>query len=236
MVRVAERVRRLQQVVAADVDEVARELEVAGLARRPVQLDQRHLRDRVAARPGALVRAWAERPVEVVGRGDRHGQQRRAAGRAELRDGRLDQRAVVEDLVVPGEPFVPAGPLSALHVRVEVAVVGLRGRDAAGVRVQPGELLRIARPAGVPRDRLEPLVRLAVLEARPVVLGTRCPKCHIVEVQPGPLALQVRRAPRDRRRPVRVLQVAKEPAVELDGRQRKGRERGRRERSHRPRV
>ena len=118
-----------EQAVAAQIDHPRRQLEVATLAGRPVQLDEGHLDlgmavDRVAA-------ARAELAIDRVGRPRRDAQQPVVTERALPGHRRLDQVAEAVQLVAPGQVLVLAPGRDDLDVGVQVAVLALGPLDQA---------------------------------------------------------------------------------------------------------
>ena len=156
-----------QQPMTASIDVQPRELEVACLAGRTVELDQGHLDLRVAVDP--------RRPVRPEGRVDRIGgpardrQEPVIAQRPVPGDPGLDQVADAVQLVAELEVLVLAARREDLDERVQVPVLALGRRDRVDRLVGHRRDTRIPGPAELPGDPLEPLVHVRVEEReRPI--------------------------------------------------------------------
>ena len=156
-----------QQAVAATVDVEPGELEVAGLARHPEQLDERHLDLGVAVDAVGAVRPQGR--VDGVCRAAGNGQQPVVAERPVPGDRRLDEMADAVQLVAELQVAVFAPRRQDLDERVEVAVVSLRRGDEVDRLVGHGRDAVVPRPPELPAHALEPLVDVRVEEReRPV--------------------------------------------------------------------
>ena len=156
----------------AGVDEVAGQGQFIRVAGEPVQLGQGQLDQRVPAH--AVAAARAERRVQLGHGAPGGGDQPVVVAGAHLGHRGLGQRPDVEDLVVDGQVTEAVG-LGAgdLFEGVEVAVAVLGVADQAGDLALPGGELRVLGPGLLPGQRLQPLVDLAVLVDRAVILAVR---------------------------------------------------------------
>jgi hypothetical protein len=192
----------------APLDEPPRLLEVALLAGGPVQLDERHLDLRVPAH--ALVAVVAERVAHVVGCAARDLGEAVLAARAQPRYGGLDHVPVAVELVAPLEVGVAVLEPAVAEARVEVAVVllgagHLRG-DVSDLAIELG----IARPADLPRHRLDHLVDVRVGELAPALA------VRVTEVVDPAEPRLPRVAVRNEHLGVELLPRAPETAIEAD--------------------
>ena len=184
---------------AAALDEAARLLEVALLARLPEQFHQRHLDHRVAAHA-----SLGERFAHVVGGTPRDRDELVLAAGAQARDRCLDHVPVAVELVAPFEVGVPVLAAAMAVARVEVAVLLL------GVGHLRGDLIDLPVERPVPGHRLDHLVDVGVRELSPRL------SMRIAEVVDPPEPGLPRVAVRDERRPIEVLAPAPEAALEAD--------------------
>ena len=162
----------------------------------------------------ALVAAWAEHLVDVVGEAPRDVEQPRVPGAARVGDRCLDQVARAVELVIPREVREVLRRLGDLEVGVEVAVLLLGRRDEPDALVgEPRQLLG-RRARQLPAERLEPLVEVGVGVPHPhelaVLLARRHPE--VVEV---PRLLQAAGAIEQQPLVVQALPVCPDAAADL---------------------
>ena len=156
-----------QDPVAARIHHPPGQVQVASVARRPVQLDEGHLDLGMPVdgqRPGRT-----EGSLDVVRGADRDLEQSIVAQRAVPGDGRLDQMADAVELVTPGHVAVRMAAADDLDEGVDVAVVALGPGDGRDRLVRRGREVGVASPAELPADGLEPLVDVRVQERERLV-------------------------------------------------------------------
>ena len=206
---------------------VSASVEVAALARLPVQLDERDLDLWMAV--GAGVGALAEHLVDQVGEATGDREEGRVSRRSRGRDSRLEEVACAVELVAHLQVGPPPRGVDDLAPAVEIAVRLLRGGD---------ELRRLAREAlelgrrlapELPGDRLEPLVDVGVAEDHAAPLARR-PSRRDPQVVERPGALELLRAAKKRDLPVHPLALREQPVPDDDAAARRsgGAARGRR--------
>ena len=160
-----------EQLVPAPVDEAARGVEVALLARLAVELDQGRLDLGVPVDPVDPARPGPEGGHDQVGDATGDVEEPGVGVGAVQGDGGLDQVAGAVELVTPGQLDKALAGEVHLEVGVEVAVLGLRGLEQPDRRgqelLQPGLALGVEVRVGQrPGQGLEPLVEVAVEEGQ----------------------------------------------------------------------
>ena len=167
---------RAEPAVAALIQQEAGQVEIAALAGLAVQLHQRRLDLGVAGRGRPL--AGAEGRVDVVGEAAGDVQQAIAAGRAVVRDGRLEQVASAVELVAVPEVDPAPARLGDGVVRVEVAVRFLGRLDDVDRLLDQRFQIGVGLPSQLEGGRLDPLVDVRVHEDRAAIPfgGVRRPR------------------------------------------------------------
>ena len=148
--------------MAAQVDHPPGEVEVLPVARRPVQLDERHLDLGVAI--DGVPSARTELALDRSDGADRDVEEPVVRERPVPRDRGLDEMADVVQLVAPGQVPVGLAAGDDLDVAVDVAVGSLGGRDETDDLVGRARQLGVRSATELPADRLEPLVDVGVEE------------------------------------------------------------------------
>ena len=211
-----------EEAVPASLEERPGKLQVPRLARRPVELDERHLDlgmavdERAAARP--------EPGIDQVHRSLDNPQQPVVPGSAVPRDGCLHQVPERVELVTPLEVGELLPRLAHLEVAVQVPVVALRCGQEVDDGICSGREVAVRPLTQLPADGLEPLVHVGVeeWEGRPTVITAAAVRAvdesgsqpEIPQIA-GPLELGA--CVRDRDPPAHVPALRPEPGLHVDG-------------------
>ena len=147
-----------EQAAAPTVEQDGREVEVALVARVPVQLNERGLDLRVAA--DALLAAGAEAPVHEVDEAQRQPEQVVATAGPVQRNGGLDHVAEHVQLVRPLQLGKPLLRVDALDPGLHVAAGLLHACDQRDHLVQPAVEARRPGAGDLPRHGLDDLVQV----------------------------------------------------------------------------
>ena len=164
------------RALAAFVDEERRQVHVAFLVRRVVELDQRELEFLVAGIAAFLATLGPERLVDAVGEARHDVEELPLARRVEVRDRGFDQVARAVQLVLALDVPPSLFRLDEEEVRVEVAVLGLHGSQVVDDRVQALLPRRIGVRRQRIRDRFHPLGDIGIPEDMRLVVVAFLPR------------------------------------------------------------
>ena len=173
---------QVQRLPAPPVQQEARQVEIAPLARVAVQLYQGRLDLRMPGDAGAP--GWSEHRVDMVGKAPGYVQQLPVAGGPVIGDRGLHQVPGAVHLVASAQILPAPVRLDDLPVRVQVTVVGLRRSEQVDGLFGPAQQLGVGPRGEIVGGRLQPLVYVGVGEEHASELALAPPhrQAQVVEV------------------------------------------------------